>query len=242
MNSDDQPDDPQERNLYHKERKRDFDPAFGDSENIELITTHIAKYIAEPSYVFHEFVSDLIHLDVHVIVPTPERNYFTLITTGMSDRPMTPPEEFSEYAYAELMMCLPPDWPLNQEGSDDMEVFWPVELLKFLARFPHEYETWISESHTVPNGESFDHYASNTDFCAVTLATPKTTPTEFAQLRVTENKVIHFLTVIPLHLAEIKLALKQGSEPLFELLAANGVTEVLDINRKSTVKKRFGLF
>lgn len=241
MNQDEQPSDAQERNLYHKERKRDLDPAFGDSENIELITAHIAKHIAEPNYVFHEFFSDLIHLDVHVIVPTPERNYFTLVTTGMSDRPMTPPEEYAEYGHAELMMCLPPDWPLDQEGSDDLEVRWPVELLKHLARMPHEYETWFAESHTVPNTQAFEHYTPNTKFCAVTFTTPKTAPAEFAQLKVAENKTIHFLAVIPLYLAEIKLALKQGSEPLFELLEANGVTEVLDLNRKSTVK-RFGIF
>lgn len=241
MNQDDQPSDPEERNLYHKERPRDFDPAFGDSENIELVTAHIAKHIAEPDYVFHEFVSDLVHLDVHVIAPTPERNYFTLVTTGMSDRPMTPPEEYAEYSYAELMLCLPPDWPLDKKGSEDLEVCWPVELLKHLARKPHEYETWFAESHTVPNTPAFEHYTPSTKFCAVTFATPKTAPAEFAQLKVADNKTIHFLAVIPLYLAEIKLALKQGSEPLFELLEANGVTEILDLNRKSTVK-RFGIF
>ena len=242
MNSGDQPIDPEQQNLYHTERKRDFDPAFGDSNSIELITAHITKHIAEPQYVFHEFVSDLVHLDVHVVPPGPERNYFTLVTSGMSDRPMTPPAEYAQCAYAELMMCLPPDWPLNEEGSGELEVYWPVELLKFLARFPHEYETWFAESHTVPNGESFEHYASNTDFCAITFANPKTAPAEFAQLQIAENKVINFLAVIPLYLTEIKLALKEGSEPLFELLEANVVTEVLDLNRKNLVKKRFGLF
>jgi len=242
MNADEQPINPQDQNLYHKERKRDFDFAFGDTENIELITAHITKHVAEPQYVFHEFASDLVHLDVHVVPPSPERNYFTLVTSGMSDLPMSPPEEFAECAYAELMMCLPPDWPLSEEGSGELEVYWPVELLKFLAHLPHEYETWFAESHTVPNSESFEHYASNTEFCAVTFATPKTTPAEFAKLQVADDKVIHFLAVIPLYLSEIKLALKDGSEPLFELLEANGVTEVLDLNRKNLVKKRLGLF
>jgi len=241
MNQADQPQDPQDRNLYHKERHRDFEPAFGDTENIELINAHITKHIAEPDFVFHEFVSDLVHLDVHVIVPTPERNYFTLVTSGMSDRPMTPPEEYAEDKYAELMMCLPPDWPLSEGGSDDLEVQWPVELLKFLARMPHEYETWFAESHTVPNTEAFEPYAPNTKFCAVTFAAPKTVPAEFAQLKVAEDKTIRFLAVIPLYLAEIKLALKKGSEPLFELLEANQVTEILDLKRKGTVK-RFGFF
>jgi hypothetical protein len=241
MNPDDQPSDPQERNLYHKEREREFEPAFGDTENIELISAHITKHIAEPTFVFHEFVSDLVHLDVHVIVPTPERNYYTLVTSGMSDRPMTPPAEYAEQSYAELMLCLPPDWPLSEEGSEDLEVQWPVELLKHLARMPHEYETWFAESHTVPNTPAFEHYTPNTKFCAVTFATPKTAPAEFAQLKVADDKTIHFLAVIPLYLAEIKLALKKGSEPLFGLLETNQVTELLDLKRKSLVK-RFWFF
>lgn len=240
MNSDDQPIDPENRNLYHMERKRDFEPTLGDGKTSELITAHVTKHIAEPEYVFHEFVSDLVHIDVHVVPPTPDRNYFTLVTSGMSDMAMSPPEEYAEYVYAELMMCLPPDWPFNEEGSGELEVYWPVELLKFLARFPHEFETWFAESHTVPNGESFERYASNTDFCAILFANPKTTPAEFAQLQVDENKTINFLAVIPLYLTEIKLALKDGSDALFELLEANGVTEVLDLNRKNVVKKRLG--
>jgi hypothetical protein len=37
-----------ERILRHEERPREFEPAFGDVEEIELITGHIARYIGDP--------------------------------------------------------------------------------------------------------------------------------------------------------------------------------------------------
>lgn len=39
------------------------------------------------AFVWHELVSDLVHLDVHVAEPTPARPYYTVVTSGMSDRP-----------------------------------------------------------------------------------------------------------------------------------------------------------
>ncbi|MEU4712474.1 suppressor of fused domain protein [Micromonospora purpureochromogenes] len=62
--------------------------------------------------------------------------------------------------YAELMLCLPADWPLTRlTGLDDDPAGWPVRVLKQVARLPHEYGTWIGEWHSVPNGDSAQPYA-----------------------------------------------------------------------------------
>lgn len=52
--------------------------------------------------------------------------------------------------YAELMICLPPDWPVKSPMSD-RRAYWPVRLLKTIARLPHEYHTWIGAWHSVLN-------------------------------------------------------------------------------------------
>lgn len=232
----------EDRNLYHGERKKPFEPAFGDTENMELISAHIKQHVGEPTSVLHEFVSDVVHIDVHVVAPTPERNCYTLVTSGMSDRAMTTPEDQKEEAFAELMLCLPADWPMEEDALQELENSWPIHLLKYLARMPHEYETWLAGGHTVPNENPPVPYAPNTKFCAVTFVNPQTTPPEFERLKVNENKAINFWAVIPLHLDEINLALKKGVEPLYELLNEHSVTELLDMNRPNTVKKRFGFF
>src|SRR6185436_18632705 len=105
--------------------------------SIEEIERHLARFGVEPQNVLHEIISDLVHLDVHLCDPTPERNFYTLFTTGMSDLPMTTPEGLDELRYAELMLCLPAGWPIQEGAGVDPreEHYWPIRLLKALARF-----------------------------------------------------------------------------------------------------------
>ena len=73
----------------------------------EEVEQHLARHGLEAASVFHEIVSDLVHLDVHICTPSEARPFVTLFTTGMADRPMTVPEGCGEWALAELMLCLP---------------------------------------------------------------------------------------------------------------------------------------
>ena len=99
----------------HEMRERDFEFAVGDEENIEAITHHFEKHVGRVGNVFHELISDLVHVDVHVIDPTDERRFYTLFTTGMSDRPMTVPDAKAESCrYAELVLYLPQEWPVRE--------------------------------------------------------------------------------------------------------------------------------
>lgn len=220
----------------HKERKHDFEPAFGDVAGIERIEAHIRQFVGEPEEVFHEFVSDLIHVDVHVVRPAAARNWFTLVTSGMSDRPMHTEKGEEEFRYAELLMCLPPDWPLDDAGHE-----WPVELLKFLARMPHQYETFFAENHSVANGQPPEDLPG-TRMNAMLLTTPRTLSERFRKLKINEEKTIHFWAVIPLFDGEMKLKLKKGTEALLARLTEQNVTEVLDVNRKNTAGRFLGLF
>src|SRR5688500_3683433 len=101
---------------YSEQQAKGLQPAVGDSENIEAIANHIEKHVGPPDQVFHELVSTLVHIDVHMVAPTPQRNFFTLVTSGMSDKPMTVPEGAEEFRYAEMAICLPPNWKLDQES------------------------------------------------------------------------------------------------------------------------------
>src|SRR5262245_45453724 len=132
----------------HAPRTKEFEIAIGDTENIELISDHIGRHYGKIAVVWHEIISDLVHVDVHWVQPTAERPYHTLVTSGMSDRPMTVPAGAEEHRYAELMLSLPADWPLSSEAFQDDSNYWPVRLLKMLARFPHEYDTWMCFGHT----------------------------------------------------------------------------------------------
>ena len=77
----------------HTPRDREFEPAFGDQRAIEAIGRHVGRYVGKVRHVFHETISDLVHIDVHLVPPQPNRDFVTLVTSGMSDRPMDVPPD-----------------------------------------------------------------------------------------------------------------------------------------------------
>lgn len=78
-----------------------------------------------------------LNISINVIPPTPFCPFITLFTTGMSDKPMATPHGQSSYRYAELIMHLPPQWPLpTPDAVQELEWFWPFEWLAKLAYFP----------------------------------------------------------------------------------------------------------
>lgn len=219
----------------YKDGPKDFGLATGDSENIERISDHIERHIGPIARVFHELVSELVHIDVHIVGPTPERNFYTLVTSGMSDKPMRPPEEYSDLRYSELMICLPPDWPMTDGEWEKDENYWPIRMLKMLARFPHEYGTWLWAMHTMPHGDPPQPFASNTRLCGMILLPPVAAPPEFQELRVSDDKTIYFHALVPLHADEMDLKLKKGAGALFDGFNDHGVSEILNPARPSSL-------
>jgi hypothetical protein len=215
----------------HKARQRELELATGNQETIERIGRHIEQYVGTPGNVFHELLSDLVHIDVHMVEPTTERNYFTLVTSGMSDRAMKAPDERSDCQYAELVVCLPRSWPLSQKDFEDENNYWPIRWLKILARLPHEYQTWLFGSHTVPNGDPPKPFAKNTGLCCALLLRPVLFAEEFLTLTVNADKTIHFLSFVPIYREEMELKMREGLAPFLERLENAGVTELLDLQR-----------
>jgi hypothetical protein len=220
----------------HKSRARDFEAVSGDDQNIERISRHIEEHVGPVAGVFHEIVSDLVHIDLHVVNPSPERNYYTLITSGMSDRPMSPPPGAEEHRFAELMICLPPDWPLAYKDFEDESNYWPIRWLKILARLPHEYQTWLFTSHTVPNGDPAEPFAENTEMCCALLLDPVLFDDEFRVLEIDKKKTVHFLALVPLYVEEMECKLREGYDVLIRRLDEAGVNELLNVRRKNACR------
>ena len=107
--------------------------------------------------VFHELVSPDIHVDICVVPPSEARDYYTLVTMGMGAHRMNVPEELAEYKLerAELAIALPPDWKLDEESLKDERWYWPIGLLKVLARLPISGDTWLGFGHTMDKQSPF---------------------------------------------------------------------------------------
>ncbi len=124
------------------------------SRDVETIEAHFSRYYGEPETVFHEIVSDLVHIDVHVVPPASGRDRWTLFTTGMSDLPMAAPAGAEDRAFAELVLFLPAEWRVDllkmTPPPDDLERwYWPLRWLKYLAPIP-------SRAQDVARVRSFD--------------------------------------------------------------------------------------
>ncbi len=202
-----------------------------EDSNTGEIEKHIEAHVGKVSMVFHEIVSDLVHIDIHEIPPTEDRPYWTLVTSGMSDLAMKTPEGAAEFAHAELMICLPRDWKMEQKDWNEEIHYWPIRWLKVCARFPHEYKTWLAWGHTLPNGDPAEAYASNTQFCCMFLGAPRTVSTEFWSLQIRPDKIIRFYGLYPLYRGEVEMKLKKGAEHLEDLFDKNQVSELLNLNR-----------
>ncbi len=219
--------------IYRYDRVNEWkDPVFSE-EHITKLEEHMAKFLGETYQVWHEIVSDTVHIDVHHIRPTSERNYHILITTGMSYLPMHVPEGFEDWKYAELMICLPPDWPINEEAFRDEKNYWPVRLLKMLARFPHKFNTWLYWGHTVRNGDPIASYAENTKLCSALLLVPLGVPEDFLSLKINEDITVRFFSIYPIYKEEMEYKLKYGVDALLDKFDAYDINEVVAINRKN---------
>lgn len=223
----------------YKEPSKEWTPPDMSNSSLEAIEDHIEAHVGKVDTVWHEVISDHVHIDVHVVKPTVDRPYYTLITSGMSDLPMKAPLQAQDYRFAELMMSLPADWPMSQEAWKDTRHYWPIYWLKVLSRFPHKYDTWLSYGHTMPNGNPSEPVAPNAAFECMLLGPPMTVSTDFWRLKVSADKTISFFAVFPIYPEEAKLKLKKGADELFTRFEKSKITELLDIRRRNVAKSEW---
>ncbi|MCR8645493.1 suppressor of fused domain protein [Paenibacillus sp. N1-5-1-14] len=228
----------------HSEREEEFDYVTENEQTLHAVSNHVEKHIGKISNVFHEIISPQVHLDVLIVNPTKERDYYTLVTAGMSNLPMNVPNGAEKYKFAELMIYLPSNWPVGPEAFNKEENYWPIYWLKKMARLPHEFNTWLYLGHTVPNGDPAKPFASNTSFSGMILNVPTLVEDlkSFFTLSMPNESEVHFFSLIPLYKEEMDLKLKSGTEILFEKLEKSGVNEIINIKRKNVAKKAFLFF
>lgn len=220
---------------YQTPEDHGWRPPQAGSSHAEEIEAHFQSlFPGRTSFVFHELVSDLVHIDVNIMRPKKDARYYVLYTTGMSDLPMTLPGEIADredLKYCELYLFLPEDWSFGETGTLDSDLpessYWPVRLLKFLARFPHEYQTWLGWGHTIPNGPQYAPLAGGVGFGGVVLAQPSGVP----PLDTGDGRHISFYAAIPAYKEEIEYKLKYGMEELGRRFAEGKLPMVLDTSR-----------
>ena len=211
-----------------KNDKEEYNPDVYSDEELDALELHIEEHFGPFRNVFHEIDSPDIHVDIVIIEPTPERNYYVLVTMGMGARKMDIPADLEEYHLerAEIMVCLPPDWKLDD--LSDEKYYWPLRWLKILARLPGEENTWLGWGHTVPNGDPF---AENTRLSAMMLIYPNAFGEESFECKLPDGGKVNFYQMLPLYNEEIEYKLKNNAEDLLELMDDDDL-EYIKLDRK----------
>lgn len=215
----------------HKERKeRPFGRADLPEDWARLREEHYERWLGPSKGVYHEIISQVPHIDVYVYPPAPDkgRDYYTVITGGMSDLPMHLPKGVPErLARAELILYAK---SVEIEFGSTRQPF-EIGILQFLARFPFEYQTWLAAGHTIPNGNPPEPFAPGSKLTTALLTEAVCEPEEFREGLSLGGKPVNLLWVQFITDAECALKLRSGAEALYELMDRKQPPQVLDLYR-----------
>jgi hypothetical protein len=164
----------------------------------------------ECDLVYRERLRLVPHIDVYRFPPTTRRPFFTFVTAGMSDLPMSLPEWIApDCRRAELVFYAAED---NSE--------YPVLLLR-QAHFPHENASWILPCDTRTNGSPprpvFRHGSLD---CLFFPPSPVEPESRLGKELSWEGEQIKLLWCVPISTAECNLIRERGVFALTALFKA----------------------
>ena len=178
------------------------------------------RLFGERVNVSHESTPKVPHINVNAY----KRNFYTLVTSGMSDLPMNlDPQAVGKSARrVELVFyCagIRPEY---------------IETLRWLAHFPHDYQTWVGHGHTIPNGSPSAPMWSSRNLDTVLLMPTIVKPDNGLREHLTiQNDPVELLWVVPLSKAECDLKLAKGFPAILDLFERNHHSHIFNPDRDS---------
>lgn len=198
--------------MFNKIKSMFGGPKVYTQREIEAVEKHISTYFGKCEQVLHEIVSPDIHVDLFPIEPTSERNYINVITCGMGAYRMNTPKEAKELSRAELVISLPADWKIH-----DMQEkwWWPLRLLKTIARLPLETNSWVGWGHTIQLPEGF---CGDNGFEGALLLAGASGLEGCTVCELPNGEKVYFYQVIPIYKNEMEFKLENGTDALGKIL------------------------
>ena len=220
----------------------DIPPKIEDKQNtdeeIVYFEDYLEKYLGKISYSYtntellkkfwrgkKQVIND-VEISIAIIMPDKDRDYITLITSGMSMEPMAE-DSNGVVKYAEIMMKLPADWKVDEELLKDDENNWPLYMLSKVAYLSHISEAgYINNKVIVPYGipKVPNYFYGDKEFTCVMLCKSEDIPPYV----IDNETVIDFFTLIPITEEEAALAKQKGNEAVKDMLPDG---EIVNIER-----------
>ena len=183
------------------------------------------ELFGESSSVYHELLPLVPHVDVYLCPPHGDRDFYTYVTGGMSDLPMNSPAKFGrDCRRIELVFYAADE---NQEYA---------ELLRRLAHFAHDNNTWLHWRHTLPNGTPptplFGDGLLDTIFFMPSIVRPDSQLGEHLEIG---SDPVNLVWCVPITSAECQYKLDNGTDAMFDLFDENNHPVAFAGNRDSYV-------
>ena len=204
---------------------------YDNNDMIEEDGQDIIEYMEQYLGDFDEQIEEIIPgskvwIDINIIKPTKERNYITLVTTGVSEYPMA--RVNGEYKYGELIMKLPPNWKLDKASWSNEKYYWPIKMMRFLGHSAHLSDGYIDETLILPYGTEDEQpasFADNTLLSSLMVCKSEDIPPYVFE----DGAKIDYFTLVPITKEEEKLVKELGSSKVMHMLKSK---DVVDLKRE----------
>ncbi len=220
------------------EKDNDNIPQYSYSvEEMDKVSEYIKQQYGEFDIVAHELVSPDIHCDIAIVPPTDDQPYYKLVTMGAGAFKMNVPEDLKSDVYerAEYVVFLPADWNIKSDKEED---YWPIRMLKTVARLPVSMDDWLFYRHTVNLTDDESPVAENTGFnsCVLFISFGKDNkPVEPLKLDLSDKEVA-FFQLVPLYPEELQFKLEHSFDELEDIMDDDLYDPIVDIHRKNYCK------
>lgn len=208
-----------------KKRKNEPDLLLSDKD-LNTFEKMVSDRIGNYDKVIHEIVSPDLHIDVIPVPPSEKRDYYTLVTMGMGGYQMPVPSGYGKINRAEIAVRLPKDWDIN---SNEEKFYWPIRMLKTLARMPYQEKSWLGLYHDIDFGDPF---SEETELCGVMLDIFDE-DIEPLTLENGDNLIVY--NAIPIYRSEMEYKLAEDGEALIAKMSDGILHGPVDIHRASVV-------
>ena len=230
------------------------EPKFSEelSERQTAVVLHYLKNLgADPFDIDYiktqEYKSDVSSIDLIVVEPSKEFNYYVVGTVGLSNYRFN-----KNFARCELFMVLPPEW---KPIMDKEEFYWAPQMLRDIAYnlVDNEIGVAVGQVHVLSDTEKEGTYSPFTDAVGAIVAMPEMLPFEICEgkigdtftrfmqvVPVTRNDVAKIESMTPLKFIEFELHDSDGPQMVVKLKEkpAQGIDKIIKQNEAILKNKK----
>ena len=196
----------------------------------DAVLSHYSKSFQGLQHeILHEMDAVGPPIHIHVITP-PDTPFRLLLTEGMSAGAMR--TLIQEKRFAELALLIPRDitFTVHTDPAKHPQG-WIIDMLRYIAKFPHLDGSWVDLGHIVQAGaESDTTFGTDCEFSGGLLLQSVTLWEEMTNIRVNDG-IIRVMSVFPLYKEEIQYRIDHGINALLERITAAQMSEMMEIGR-----------